>query len=97
MFPARYERDLHIKSKAIPATGHGGPYMFPARYESDLHIKSKAIPVTGHGGPYMFPARYKRDLHIKSKAILRLQTEDHGVNVNPCNRPRGPIRVSCEV
>jgi hypothetical protein len=24
MLPVRYEYDLHIKSKAIPVTGHGG-------------------------------------------------------------------------
>jgi hypothetical protein len=41
------------KSKAIPITDPGSPYLFPLRYERHLHIKNRAIPVTNSRGPYV--------------------------------------------
>jgi hypothetical protein len=41
VFLGRYEHNLHIKSKSIPVTGCGGPYVFLGRYERHLHIKVK--------------------------------------------------------
>jgi hypothetical protein len=39
VFPVRYEYHLHIKGKAIPPTGRGGPQVLPVRYEHHLHKK----------------------------------------------------------
>jgi hypothetical protein len=69
VFHVRHEHHLHIKSKAIPGTGCGGPRVFPVRHEHHLHIKSKAIPVTDRGGTRVFHVRHEHHLHIKSKAI----------------------------
>jgi hypothetical protein len=52
MFPVQDEHPLHIKSKAIPITGHGGLWVFktsriPHFLESKLTDGNKVFSLTG--------------------------------------------------
>jgi hypothetical protein len=53
VFLVKYGHQLYIKSKAIPVTGRGGPYVcFLCGTDIIYILKSNAFPVTGRGDPW---------------------------------------------
>jgi hypothetical protein len=50
VFPVRYEHHLHIKSKAIPVTGSGGPYCETSRLPHCLDNRLTAAVVSLRAG-----------------------------------------------